>query len=286
MTDTTLQDAGIAGITAVPLSDALGVEIRGVDLADFTDDQADRIRDLWHENLVILFRDQSLSEAEQVAFGRRFGRGSLSVGHIRSLEGENEGVAYVTNVQDKDTPVGILPDGEMQFHSDQCYREMPSMGTMLYAMEVPSRGGNTRFANTYAAYETLSDDVKRRLEGLRALNVYDYGLNPTQRGAVNPDAPSWVHPVVRTHPATGRKALFVNRLMTARIEGLPHEESEALLGMLFDHQEQPQFVYEHVWRVGDLMIWDNRCTLHARTDFDPKERRLLRRVVVAGDKPF
>src|SRR4029079_5287915 len=157
---------------------------------------------------------------------------------------------------------------------------------MLYAIEIPSVGGNTLFANAYLAYELLPDDIKRRIAGRKALNAYDYDTAATIRKTDVPaGAPSFAHPVVRTHPATGRKALYVNRLMTRRIEGLPAAESEELLNLLFDHQEQPQFIYEHVWRVGDILMWDNRCTLHARTDFSAGERRLMRRGGPLGRKP-
>jgi taurine dioxygenase len=274
------QMAGL--VTTRPLSDALGAEVQGIDLRDLSPEQNQKILDAWHENLVVLIRNQTLSEEDQVRFGRLFGGGALSSGHIPALE-RVEGLVYVTNVKQPDRPDGILPDGEMQFHSDQCYRDHPSKGTMLYAIEIPSEGGNTLFANTYKAYETLPDDVKQKIKGLRALNVYDYGLNPTRRGQPNADAPSHVHPVVRTHPVTRRKSLFVNRLMTARIEGMPEEESDALLEYLFAHQEQQQFIYSHRWQVGDVLIWDNRCALHARTDFDPKQRRVMRRITLPAE---
>jgi taurine dioxygenase len=193
----------------------------------------------------------------------------------------------ISNIREDGKAIGALPDGEMQFHTDQCHQELPAKASMLYAIEIPRQGGNTLFANAYAAYATLPDDIKRRIEGRRALNAYDYDSAATIRGAEVPEgAPSYAHPVVRTHPATGRKALYINRLMTRRIEGLPAQESEELLNILFDHQEQPQFIYEHVWRPGDLVMWDNRCTLHARTDFSQGERRLLRRVTILGEKPI
>ena len=160
------------------------------------------------------------------------------------------------------------------------------MASMLYAIEVPSVGGNTLFANGYRAYETLPPDVKRRIEGRKALNVYDYDAAATKRGSqVRPGVPSYAHPLARTHPATARRALYVNRLMTVRIEGISPHESEELLEFLFNHQERREFVYEHVWRPGDLLMWDNRCTLHARTDFPANERRLMRRVTILGEKP-
>lgn len=266
-----------------PLSNALGAEILGLDLRDdFSAERFSQILRTWHDSLVILFRNQTLSEEDQWQFGLRFG--PLSAGHIRELQSGHEGVVYVSNVRKDGKPIGILPDGEMQFHSDQCYREWPSQGSMLYAIEIPRSGGNTLFANCYRAYETLPEAVKSRLTGLKALQAYDYNLNPTERAReISKDVPTWVHPVVRTHPATGRKALYVNRLMTVRIEGLPERESDELLGMLFDHVEQPQFIYEHVWRAGDVLMWDNRCTLHARTTFDPTQTRVLRRITLKGE---
>ena len=161
------------------------------------------------------------------------------------------------------------------------------MASMLYALEVPTKGGNTLFANAYLAYETLPAAVKVRIDGRKALNAYDYDGASTRRGTkLREGIPSYWHPVVRTHPATGRKALYVNRLMTIAIEGMPQSESEELLSMLFEHQEQPKFVYEHVWRPHDVLLWDNRCALHARTDFSADERRLMRRMAILGEKPF
>ncbi len=262
---------------------ALGAEVRGVDLReDLSDETFAQILRAWYDNLVILLRDQDLSEDQQWQFGSRFG--PLAGGHIPELEGSREGIAYVSNVRKDGKLIGILPDGEMQFHSDQSYREQPSQGSMLHAITIPRVGGNTLFLNCYAAYETLPQDVKDRLKGLRALHVYDYNLNPTQRArTIAPDAPTQLQPVVRLHPVTGRRALYVSRLITAYIEGMPQQESDDLLGMLFDHMEQPRFTYEHVWKTGDVLMWDNRCTLHARTDFDPSETRLLRRITLKGE---
>jgi taurine dioxygenase len=172
----------------------------------------------------------------------------------------------------------------MHFHTDQCHQETPAKATMLYAIEVPSAGGNTLFANAYMAYETLGAETKHLLAGRRALNAYQTDTTTRSAGYEGSGSSCW-HPVVRTHPVTGRKALYVNRLMTRAIEGLPPAQSTATLQRLFDHQEQPRFVYEHVWRPGDILIWDNRCTLHARTDFSAGERRLLRRVTILGERP-
>lgn len=269
-----------------PVSPAIGVEVSGIDLAEPLDDAAfERIRQAWYEGLILLFRGQRLDEAQQVAFASRFGA-LAGVLNKHTGSGSLPGVMYISNVVENGRLIGALPDGEMYFHSDQCYVEKPAMATMLYAMEIPSKGGNTLFANMYKAYDTLSAELKQKLDGRKAVNVYDYAGSATTRGTAAADAPRYAHPVFRTHPATGRKALYVNRLMTESIEGLPKEESDAILARLFDHAEQAAFVYEHVWTPGDLILWDNRCTLHARTDFDASERRKLRRVVVLGEKPY
>ena len=269
-----------------PLSAALGAEIIGIDLRqEIGDDVFAQIRDAWHQNLVILLRDQKLSEEEQVRFAAKFGAPAQI--HTKQFVRNHPAVMLVSNVREDGKPIGALPDGEMHFHTDQCHQERPAKASMLYALEVPSMGGNTLFANGYRAYETLPPEIKRRIEGRKAVNAYDYDAAATKRGTrLAPSVPSYAHPVVRTHPATGRKALYVNRLMTVRIEGLPVQESDELLAILFDHQERREFIYEHVWRPGDLLIWDNRCTLHARTDFSPNERRLMRRVTILGEKPL
>lgn len=268
-----------------PLSPALGIEVMGVDLRrPIGATLLAQLREAWHEGLVILLRDQQLSEEDQVRFAECFGPLGRTI-NVHNT-GKHPAVMLISNIRKDGKPIGALPDGEMQFHTDQCYVERPAAATMLYAIEVPRVGGNTLFANAYAAYETLPAEIKRRIDGRKALNAYDYDNASTRRGTkLREGVPHYAHPVVRTHPATGRKALYVNRLMTLAIEGLPERESEDLLDYLFVHQEQPRFVYEHVWRVGDILMWDNRCTLHARTDFSPTERRLMRRVTILGEKP-
>jgi taurine dioxygenase len=268
-----------------PLSPALGAEIIGIDLSEpLSDEPFARILQCWHDNVVVLFRDQHLSEADQVLFAERFG--TLALSHTRRYTTANPAVMLISNIRENGKQIGALPDGEMQFHSDQCYQEKPAMASMLYAIELPSQGGNTLFANAYMAYETLPGDIKRRLDGRKALHAYDYDNAAMKRGTRIADGvPHFAHPLVRTHPATGRKALYVNRLMTIAIEGLPETESDELLNFLFAHQENPGFVYEHVWRINDLLMWDNRCALHARTDFSNDERRLMRRVTVLGERP-
>jgi taurine dioxygenase len=272
-----------------PLSLAIGVEVQGVDLARPLDD-ADfaRIRRGWEENCIALFRGQHLDEMDQVGFAARFGTLGTNVNENDPMKlGLHPAVLYVSNIRVDGKLTGILPDGEMFFHSDTCYLEKPAMASMLYAMEIPSRGGNTLYANGFRAYEALPEEMKRRLAGKRALNVYDYEGNPTQRAkTLPPGVKQYAHPVFRTHAPTGRKALYVNRLMTWVILDMAEDESREILEFLFDHQEKPEFVYEHAWTPGDVILWDNRSCLHARTDFDAQERRRLRRVTVIGEKPY
>jgi taurine dioxygenase len=207
-----------------------------------------------------------------------------------SGKGSHPAIMYVTNEKKDGQYVGALPDGEMYFHSDMCYLERPVKATMLYAMNIPSRGGNTLFANMYAAYDALPMETRERIAGLKAVNTYEQGTGDTttmrsrSERTASASARSYAQPMVCTHPATGRKALYVNRLMTEYIVGMPREESDRLLEALFDHQEQARFIYEHRWTRGDLLMWDNRCVLHARRDFNANELRKLRRVTVKGEK--
>ncbi len=266
------------------LSPALGAEIMGVDLRNpISNELKQKFLDVWHQYLVILLRNQTLDEDAQVRFAETFGTPAKNSSG-RTFSAKHPSVMLVSNIREDGKPIGALPDGEMHFHTDQCHQATPAKATMLYAIEIPSKGGDTLFSNAYAAYETLPDEIKQRIAGRRAFNAYT--TDTTLRSTNYDDAKSsYWHPVVRTHPATGRKALYVNRLMTREIEGLPREESDAILEKLFDHQEEPRFVYGHVWRPGDILMWDNRCTLHARTDFSAGERRLLRRVTILGEKP-
>ena len=273
----------IENILVNPLSDALGAEVLGVDLAQLLDNGTMKaIEDAWHEHLVLVFRNQRISNDDQVRFCKFFG----DLEEVRTGKYANEEMKHtmmITNVTDTGL-MTALENGDMWFHSDQCYYEYPCMASTLYAMEIPSEGGNTLFANCYTAWETLPKNLRAKLDGLKGHHIYDYAGNPMKRGDnIDPKAPQYLHPVARTHPATGRKALYVNRLMTDYIDGLPESESAEILEQLFTHGEEERFVYEHVWQVGDFVIWDNRCSMHARTDFDPGERRMMRRITVKGE---
>ena len=261
----------------------IGGEVTGLDLSKpVSSATAAGLRKAWLEHQILVFRDQSLSATDQVAFARLFGE---PVGS-RAMEQANPNVMLISNVRENGKLIGQLPDGEMQFHADSVYIERPLMGAILHSVEVPSTGGNTKFASTYAAYDLLSRDERRRLSALTALNAFDYATQVRTTRFDPSKGPHFVHPVIRTHPETSRKGIFVNRLMTQYIVGLPAKESDALLAQLWALCERPEHTYEHVWRVGDVLLWDNRCTQHARTDFPAGERRLLRRVGIEGDKPY
>ena len=267
---------------------AIGAEVTGVDLArPLGDAEIAEIEAAWLEHIVLVFRGQELDQEAQLRFAGQFGTlGERS----RPAEIRPEGadfhpaVMLVSNIRENGRPIGSLPDGEMWFHHDMCYVAEPYRGTMLYAIDIPSRGGNTLFANMYAAYDRLEAATKERIAGARALQIYNYSV--TEK--VSPDAdlddyPHFVQPVAISHPRTGRKALYVNPLITARIEGLPEADSDALLEELFGFTEDRGLIYEHVWREGDLVMWDNWCSCHARTDFPATERRLLRRCTILGE---
>lgn len=261
-----------------PLSAAIGVELVGVDLSlPMAKAQATECRRALEEHCVLLVRQQVLSGGQQLRLAQHFGR----------LGGSSSGppaIVYVGMQPGTDDRPGILPTGPVDFHSDQSYLEIPSIATMLYAIDIPSDGGRTLFSNGFRAFDALPDSLKQQLHGRSALHVYDYASDPTRRPcALPPNAKRAVHPILKFHPTTGRTSLYVSRLMTWSIVGLPEVESREILEFLFAHQEQPEFVYEHRWQTGDLVIWDNRSCNHARTDFDDRQPRNLRRVTILDD---
>lgn len=277
------------GVTVIPLSPALGAEVRGLDLRQAADPATiTALREAWARHQVIVLRDQQVSAEDQRRFCGFFGEIGQRARPAEARQepaGTPDGMMYVSNMRVEGKLIGSLPDGEMQFHIDQCYTETPALGSSLFAIEVPSTGGDTLFSNLYAVYDSLPDSVKCRIDGRKAVHFYDYTAMTRAASANRAGVKHFAHPVVCSHPTTGRKALFVNRLMTGFIEGLEAAESEAILLQLFDAIERPDFIYAHKWRVGDLLLWDNRCTAHARTDFDPAQRRHLRRFTIQGGRP-
>lgn len=279
----------MANLRFEPLSEALGVRLTGVNAAEPLDSATiEAISAAWQNHLVLLLPDQILTHEQQINFTSQFGTpGSRSRAREKRPEGEDfdEAVMLVSNIRDEaGNPIGSLPDGEMWFHHDSCYYETPDAATFLYAIELPDTGGNTRFANMYRAYDTLPAALKQKLEGRQVLQIYNYST--TEKVDPDGDLSPYKHgtqPIFIQHRGTGRTALYVNRLMTARIEGLPRHESDAILADLFDIIEDPANIYEHVWTENDLLIWDNQASCHARTDFPRAQRRMLRRSTITGE---
>jgi taurine dioxygenase len=274
-------------LDVVPLTRHIGAEIRGLDLRTRPDDDTVRaIYQAWLDHLVIVFPGQNLAQEDLVRVTGYFGQiGALGRPPKYFPKGYSKllpGIMLISNIRENGEPIGALPDGEMMFHHDMIHAEVPSKGTLLYSVEIPSHGGNTLFASGYAAYDTLDRAVRDKLEGRLAQHHYNYGSTQKGDGRGTEAFGESTHPVFRTHEDTGRKAVYVNRLMTVGIVGMSREESEPLLNAVFDHAEKREFVYEHVWRLGDLLLWDNRCSSHARTDFPATERRLMLRTTVQG----
>src|SRR5262249_42191979 len=271
----------------VPLSKYIGAEARRIDLrAELDPEICRQIYKGWLDHCVLIFRNQSLTQEDLLRVTRYFGEiGPLTRPvkfRPKGYDRLHPNIMMISNIRENGETIGALPDGEMHFHHDQIHSEIPHAGTLLYSVEIPSYGGDTLFADGYAAYDTLDPALKVKLEGRQALNFYNYG-STTRGDARGVGAPNpAVHPVFRTHEETGRKAIYVDRLMTQSIEGLSQAESDPLLEAVFDHAEKPEFVYRHVWRVGDLIVWDNRCSMHARDDFPSDQRRLMLRTTVQG----
>ncbi|MDA1323203.1 MAG: TauD/TfdA family dioxygenase [Proteobacteria bacterium] len=272
---------------AEPISEAVGARVTGIDLGEEMDDATFRaVHRAWLDHQVLVFPGQDISEEDQVRFTARFGEPGTrqrKIGWAEEGRVSHPGTMLISNIREDGKPIGSLPDGEMMFHTDGAFAKRPFRYTLLYALEVPSIGGNTLFANMYKAYDTLPEALKSTLAGCHAEHMY-YADN-VQDVATRSLSGVRQHPIFIEHEETGRTALYISRLMTSKIVELPADESEAILQELLDHTEKPEFVYEHVWTKGDFVIWDNRCLNHARTDFSEGERRLLRRTTVFGTDP-
>lgn len=275
------------------MSPAIGAEVVGVDLCNVDDETFQAIEQAWYDNLVLLFRNQKLDAAGHVAFSRRFGAlqpAPITVTGDPWLPDAPE-IAVMSNVEKDGKPIGSLGSGEAIWHTDMSYIETPPSASLLYSYEVPDEGGDTGFANMYMAYEQLPASLKGKVDDLQINHDASRNSADFQRKGfpivTDPrDAPGTRHPAVRTHPVTGRNCLFLGRRRNAWAVGMDLDESEALLDELWDHAARPEFNWHHHWAVGDLLIWDNRCTLHRRDSFDPSVRRLLHRTQVVGDRPY
>lgn len=286
----------------VPVDAALGAEIQDVDLKRLDDAAFKNIHDAWLNHVLLVFRGQSLGADDLVNLVRRFGTPVTSSNlHQRDLKerAANElyklpaEVTVVSNVQESGKTIGILGDGEIVWHSDFSFKERPTAARMLIAMEVPPQelGGNTYFLNCYAAYDALSEDMKKRVAGktVKQANIIDTAMKLRPGASLDDDVrttPGPSHPIISTHPETDCNTLFLGRRHGAYVNGCSLEESETLLNELWAHATQPRFIYEHRWDKGDVVVWDNRATLHRREAFDSTSRRVLYAAQVEGHRPY
>ena len=275
-----------------PVRGRFGARVAGVDLSQpLEDDCFARIHDAFLEHSVLVFSEQQLDNEQHIAISRRFGELEIHTARHWLLADFPEILVLSNRGEEGTRPV---VNGGAYWHSDMTYKAKPPLGSLLYALQVPPEGGDTLFADMYAAYESLDDGMKASIEGLGAIHRYGdrYSMmasEDTDRPPLTPEqlagVPDVVHPVVRTHPQTGRKVLFVNEGFTVGIAGMPEPEGKALLQKLFQHSVQSSGIYAHRWRAGDLVMWDNRCTMHRATEYDLRYARAMHRTTVAGDQP-
>ena len=278
------------------INKALGAEVLGIDLAEAMDKETiAALRNAFHDRGVLLFRNQHIDEEQHIAFSRCFGELEIHIARQYLLKDHPE-IVVLSNRKIDGRAIGIEDAGRF-WHSDLSYMRKPSLGSLLYAREVPpiSSGGSTPFASMYAAYDALDDATKNRLQGLRAVHSYEQRWRlDAQRGmdraAINDserkNIPEVSHPIVRPHPVTGRPALYVNEGFMVRVDGLPEDESQALLAQLFSHSTQDRFTYTHQWQANDLIMWDNACIIHSATWYDPSHPRHMHRTTIAGPEIY
>jgi len=276
----------------IPSGQALGAEIRNLDLRNLSDSEFDSIHDAWLNHLVVLLRAQQLTDEDLIRFSRRLGNldwAPVQETGRRFVEGHPE-IYVVSNVIENGVPIGSLGAGEAVWHTDMSYLETPPKASLLYALEVPRAGGNTYFCNMYLAYQHLPASLKRRASGLQVKHDGTYNSGGYVRQgltAVNDPltSPGAYHPLVVTHPETGRRALYLGRRRNAYLGGLSLVESEALLDELWSYATRDEIVWHNEWQAGDVVLWDNRCTMHRRDPFDPESRRILHRTQIQGGIP-
>ena len=283
------------GMTIERRHPLIGAEVRGVHLGRVDDEAFRRVYDAWLEHLLLVFPRQDVSDEEQIAFARRFGELEIHPSREHRSSAHPE-IYRVSNVDERGH---IMPQESKGWrymnltwlwHTDSSFREVPSMGSILHGIEVPPEGGDTLFANMYAAYEALPDDLKERIRGLRVLHSHDQVLSHDQKlKSAQEDyaeLPPVRHPLVRRHPVTGRRSLFLSPHTMERIDGLSEDESRRLLDELIAFATQDRFVYRHRWQPDDVIFWDNRCTMHAVMPYDAANlRRVMHRTTIVGDGP-
>jgi taurine dioxygenase len=276
-------------IDVIATGKPLGAELRGVDLKTLDDVQFATILRAFHDHQVILIRNQALEDQDLIAFSRRFGDldwAPVQETGRRFVEGMPE-LYIVSNVKVNGEPIGSLGAGEAVWHTDMSYLDVPPMASALYSLEVPPSGGNTSFCSMYAIYDALPGEMKRRIADLKIKHDGTYNSGGFLRQGVTAtddprSSPGAVHPLVCTHPDTGRQMLYLGRRRNAYLVGLELAESEALLDELWTFVDRPEIKWEHAWKVGDLVMWDNRCTMHRRDPFDDTARRVMHRTQIKG----
>ncbi len=265
-------------IKAEPLASALGIRVTGVDLThDIGAEAAEILRDLYQEHHLLLIKAPNLSDDAQARFAALFGTTSLRERNKKAIKSNDN--QYVSNIR----PDGIFGKGELDFHIDQLFLEEPLKAIILYAVEIPEEGGDTRFVNAEAAYEAMPQALKQRIDGLKCLHARAYDTKTTDDWNViesAQDSPHWTHPMVHTEPKTGKRSLWVNKLTTLGVAGMAAEESAALLEEVRAYLYEPTHGYCHHWAPGDLILWNNLTLQHARTPFQPSARRTLRRTAI------
>jgi taurine dioxygenase len=276
-------------LEVIPAGKALGAEIRGLDVRTIGSDEFECIYRAWLDHQVLLFRGQQLTDENLIAFSRRFGEldwAPIQETGRRFVEGHPE-IYIVSNVIENGEPIGSLGAGEAAWHTDMSYLEKPPKTSIVYALEIPPEGGHTYFCSMYGAYESLPEELRRRIANLRLKHDATYNSGGyVRQGTVAVDdpvhSPGHYHPLVCTHPETKRRLLYLGRRRNAYIEGLALWESEALLDQLWSYATDETLVWSNSWQVGDLVFWDNRCTMHRRDPFDATSRRILHRTQVKG----
>jgi alpha-ketoglutarate-dependent taurine dioxygenase len=285
MTDTVTKS-----LTVRPLTPAVGAEIGDVDLPSLSDGDFTQIEQAWYRYSVLLFRNQNLSDDDLLAFSRRFGEldPPPNQEHGRQSPPGYPDIYVVSNVLDeKGEPIGALGAGEAVWHTDMSYLDLPPDASMLYSLEIPPSGGNTYFCGMQAVWRALPPELKSRVAGRRIKHDGTYNSGGYLRQGIAPtddphQAPGAWHPAVCAHPVTGIPALYLGRRRNSYVEGLTLHESDALLDALWALVDSPEFVYAHRWRVGDLVLWDNRSTMHRRDPFDTAARRVMHRTQIKG----
>jgi alpha-ketoglutarate-dependent taurine dioxygenase len=277
-------------ISIIAARQAFGAEIRGVDLRAIEPEDFAGIYRAWLDHSVLLLRGQNLTDDDLIAFSKRFGGldwAPIQESGRRFVEGHPE-IYVVSNVMQNGEPIGSLGAGEATWHTDMSYLQDPPKASILYALEVPASGGNTYFCNMYQAYESLPEELKRRIEGLALKHDGTFNSGGYVRQGVAPSdnpvtSPGTFHPLVCTHPETGRRMLYLGRRRNAFIGGLSLPDSESLLDELWSYATREDLAWHNEWRVGDLVLWDNRCTMHRRDPFDASSRRVMHRTQIKGE---